>query len=146
MSGGFAGFGHDDAWSVGSSLVERARAEGLAVTIAIWLGDQRVFHAALAGTTADNDDWVERKARVVRRFDAPSQEISERFAHLDFHARFRLPPADFAASGGAVPIRIQGGGMIGVVAVSGLAGPEDHELVVDALERHAAIRAARTKE
>ena len=43
-------FGHDDAWRIGSALARRCRADQLPVTISIWLGDQRVFHAALPGT------------------------------------------------------------------------------------------------
>ena len=67
----FDRFDHDDAWRIGSALVARCRSDNLLVTSSIWLGQQKVFHAALPGTSADNDDWVEKKARVVRRFGGP---------------------------------------------------------------------------
>ena len=54
------------------------------VTISIWLGQQRVFHAALPGTSADNDSWVEKKANVVRRFGRSSLDV------FDQHRR-RIP-------------------------------------------------------
>ena len=52
----------------------------------------------------------------------------------NFNDRFRLPEADFAASGGAVPIMVRGVGLVGTAAVSGLPDVEDHALVVSALE------------
>ena len=79
----FHHFDHDDAWRVGSALVARSRSENLPVTITIWLGEQRVFHAALPGTSADNDAWAEKKARVVRRFDRSSLEVFEHYRRGD---------------------------------------------------------------
>ena len=76
-------FGHDEAWHVGSALAARCRAEQLPVTISIWLGEQRVFHAALPGTSADNDAWVEKKAQVVRRFNRSSLEVYEHYVDED---------------------------------------------------------------
>lgn len=128
-------FDLDDAWRLGMTLTERCRAEALPVTISIQLGEQRVFHAALPGTSADNDSWVERKARVVRRFACSSLEIQNRFAGSDpdrFFSMFALSPAQYAPAGGAVPIRV-GGALVGVLAVSGLESREDHELAVSAL-------------
>lgn len=97
--------------------------EDLSVTITITLGEQRVFHAALAGTSSDNDDWALRKIRVVRRFDRSWQDVGETYAAADavlFHTMFGLPPADDAApTGGAVPVRVRGT-LVGVLAISGL--------------------------
>ncbi|HEX5271028.1 MAG TPA: heme-binding protein [Gemmataceae bacterium] len=127
----FDHFDHDDAWRVGSTLVDRCRTEGHAVAIAIWLGEQRVFHAAMRGTSADNDGWVDRKARVVRRFACSSLEVHERHVsdNLQFFTAFGLSAADYAPWGGAVPIRVRGA-LVGVIAVSGLESGEDHDLAV----------------
>jgi uncharacterized protein (UPF0303 family) len=130
-------FSHDDAWDVGSAIVDRCRLEQLPVTIAIWLGAQRVFHAALAGTSADNDAWVEKKANVVRRFGRSSLEV---FEHYDvgsfpgFYDAFGLSRAEYAPGEGAIPIRVRGS-LVGVLAISGLETGGDHELAVSAL-RH----------
>jgi len=133
-------FDVDDAWRLGSALVEQCRGQGHAVTIGICLGEQRVFHAALPGASADNDFWVDRKSRVVRRFGCSSLEVQEIYAAGDpdrFFSTFGLSPADYAPAGGAVPIRVRGT-LVGVLAVSGLESSEDHELAVSALseERH----------
>jgi uncharacterized protein (UPF0303 family) len=128
-------FTHDDAWDVGRALVARCRTEQLPVTITIWLGQQRVFHAALPGTSADNDAWVEKKANVVRRFGRSSLEVFEHYdvgSHPGFLEAFGLSRADYAPGEGAVPIRVRGS-LVGVLAVSGLETGGDHKLAVSAL-------------
>lgn len=130
-------FNHDLAWQVGAGLVERCRSAALPVTIGIWLGDQRVFHAALAGSSADNDRWIERKARVVRHFGQSSAEVGARYAGDDvqgFLRTFALPADLYFPAGGAVPILVRGL-VVGVLALSGLASDEDHALAVEALQR-----------
>jgi uncharacterized protein (UPF0303 family) len=53
-------FDLDTAWLIGTTLATNCRDQELPVTISIQLGIQRVFHAALPGTSADNDSWVDR--------------------------------------------------------------------------------------
>ena len=128
-------FDLDTAWLIGTTLTTKSREQRLPVTISIQLGMQRVFHAALPGTSADNDSWVDRKSQVVRRFGCSSQEVHSRYVGDDadkFFTTFALSPAQYAPWGGAVPIRVRGS-MIGVLAVSGLESTEDHELAVSAL-------------
>ena len=131
-------FGHDEAWRLGSALVERCRNEGLAVAITIRLGEQRVFHAALPGTSADNDSWADRKARVVARFGMSSLDVYRRHVkdNPNFFRLFGLSPEDYAPFGGAVPVCVHGA-MVGVVAVSGLESEDDHALAVEAIRSEA---------
>jgi uncharacterized protein (UPF0303 family) len=131
----FDEFNHDTAWELGCALVAHCRAHTYAVTISIHIGQQRVFHAALPGSSADNDDWVMRKTRVVQRFDRASQEVGRTYTVGDtgaFHPAFALPASDYAPTGGAVPIRIHGT-TIGVLAISGLSSDQDHDLASAAL-------------
>lgn len=133
-------FDHDDAWALGSRLVELGRSRGLGITVDIRQHGQQVFHAALPGTAPDNDRWIERKIRVVDRFGASSFLVGRRLAAegraLDADAG--LDPADYAAHGGCFPIRIAGVGPVGTVTVSGLPQADDHALVVEALRAHLA--------
>ncbi|WP_367138756.1 MULTISPECIES: heme-degrading domain-containing protein [Streptomyces] len=130
-------FGNDDAWRLGSLLAGLARERGAAVTISIRRGAQQLFHCALPGTSADNDAWIARKCRVVERYGESSFLVGARFRAKGrtFEESSRLDPDRYAAHGGAFPLRVRGTGVVGAVAVSGLAQAEDHALVVEGLER-----------
>ncbi|MFF1375863.1 heme-degrading domain-containing protein [Streptomyces sp. NPDC058308] len=130
-------FTHDDAWSLGTLLVELARERRAPVAIDIRRGGQQLFHAALPGSTPDNDAWIDRKRRVVERYGCSSLLVGTRFRAkgTTFEASSRLDPDVYAAHGGAFPIAVEGAGVIGTVVVSGLPQVEDHALVVEALER-----------
>ncbi|KAJ8142686.1 hypothetical protein OY671_004168 [Metschnikowia pulcherrima] len=127
-------FTHDDAWRLGCSLVELADERDSPVTIDVRKGPQQVFHAARAGTTPDNDTWVERKVRVVERFGASSYLVGSRAraTGTSFNEKHDLPLQEYAAHGGAFPVRVEGVGIVGVVTVSGLAQGDDHALVTEA--------------
>jgi uncharacterized protein (UPF0303 family) len=130
----FTRFDNDDAWRLGCLLVDMARERGLGVTIDIRRGIQQLFHAALPGTTADNDEWVQRKARVVERFGASSYLVGLRSAVRGSYFAVRrddLPVGLYAAHGGSFPIRVRDVGVIGAVTVSGLPQEADHALVVE---------------
>jgi uncharacterized protein (UPF0303 family) len=128
-------FTNDDAWELGCRLVAAARDQGLAVAIDVRRGDQQLFHYALAGTSADNDAWIERKVRVVRRFGHSSLYMGETYrqAGSSIEEMHLLDPTEYAAHGGAFPINVRDVGLVGVVTVSGLPQVEDHRLVVAVL-------------
>ena len=132
-------FNYDDAWRLGCDLVDIARARKLPIAVAILFGEQLVFSAAREGTSADNDAWLRRKCRVTNRYRRSSLGIATEFAlrGLDFATIARLDPSEFAASGGAFPLRVSES-FIGVAAVSGLTDDEDHDLVVEALAKFVA--------
>ncbi|MEV6193530.1 heme-degrading domain-containing protein [Streptomyces sp. NPDC051920] len=130
-------FTHDDAWALGTLLVELAREREAPVAIDIRRGGQQLFHAALPGSTPDNDAWIDRKRRVVERYGCSSLLVGSRFRAkgTTFEDSSRLDPDTYAAHGGAFPITVTGAGVIGTVVVSGLPQVEDHKMVVEALEQ-----------
>ncbi|QGV80465.1 heme-degrading domain-containing protein [Streptomyces ficellus] len=130
-------FTYDDAWTLGTLLVELARERRAPVAIDIRRGAQQVFHAALPGSSADNDDWIDRKRRVVERYAESSLLVGTRFRARgkSFDTDSRLDPAVYAAHGGSFPVSVAGAGVVGSVTVSGLPQLADHALVVEALER-----------
>lgn len=134
----FSTFSNDDAWRLGCLLVELAQERDLPVTVDIRRGTQQLFHAARPGTTPDNDSWIQRKVRVVERFGASSFLVGLRAkaAGTTFTAQHDLPLQEFAAHGGAFPVRVHDVGIVGVVTVSGLPQADDHALVVEALTTH----------
>ncbi|MGW5125530.1 heme-degrading domain-containing protein [Streptomyces sp. NPDC004069] len=135
-------FTHDDAWALGSLLVELARERQAPVAVDIHRAGQQLFHAALPGSTPDNDAWIARKRRVVERYGCASYLVGARFRAkgTTFEASSRLDPDRYAAHGGSFPLHVEGAGVIGAVTVSGLPQLEDHRMVVEALERFLAQR------
>ena len=131
----FESFTNDDAVALGLALVDMARTRQLAVTVDVRRAEQQVFHVALPGTTADNDAWVERKVRVVRRFEQSSYRVGCMLRRLgtSIDEAYLLDGRVFGPHGGAFPITVRGAGVIGVVTVSGLPQRDDHEFVVEVL-------------
>jgi uncharacterized protein (UPF0303 family) len=127
-------FTADDAWTLGARLRDIAAARHAQASIEIRRCGSTVFAASLDGATADTAGWASRKTAVALRFERSSLAVA-----LDLRARgltledFGLSRAVYAAAAGAVPIRVAGVGCVGAVAMSGLAGMEDHALVVEAI-------------
>ena len=128
---------HDDGIALGLALLDAARAQDLPVVVDVRRGDQVLFHAALPGTAATNDAWVERKVRVVRLVGTSSLRAGAEAAAegSTFEERQRVDPLLYAAHGGAFPLAVRGAGLVGVATVSGLPQVEDHRLVVRVLRR-----------
>ncbi|GAA1818805.1 heme-degrading domain-containing protein [Nesterenkonia flava] len=131
-------FTRDDAWALGTRMREAARARSLPVVIGIVVGAQRVFHAALEGSSADNDAWLERKTRAAVHYSRSSLGVGEQFRRRGwtFEADSRLDPREIAGNGGVFPITVKGVGVVGAVGVSGLPQLEDHDFVVEMLQAH----------
>jgi uncharacterized protein (UPF0303 family) len=132
----FTRFDNADAWHLGCLLVDLATGRDLPIAVDIRRGTQQLFHAALPGSTADNDGWIARKVRVVERYGASSYLVGRRLAAKGqtLDAAMGVDPALFAAHGGAFPIRVPEVGVVGVVTVSGLPQADDHALVVEAVD------------
>ena len=138
----FPAFTEDDAWTLGSAMVATARAAGAPVAIDITRHGHQLFHAALPGSSPDNDRWIERKARVVDRFGHSSLYMRTLCARdgSTLEEKFLLDGREFAAHGGAFPLLVRGVGPVGTVVVSGLPQVDDHRMVVAALREHLARR------
>ena len=132
----FAKFDNETALALGQQLLAAARERGLPVTISVRRNGQRLFHAALPGTSADNDAWIDRKSRVVDRYGHSSFLVGAQFRAKggSFEADSRLTPDEYAAHGGVFPVLVRGVGPVGTVGVSGLPQAEDHAFVVEQLE------------
>jgi uncharacterized protein (UPF0303 family) len=132
----FTRFDNVDAWRLGSAMVATATERSLPITIDIRRHGQQLFHAALPGTTPDNDVWIERKVRVVNRFGAASYLVGRRLAArgVALDEALGVEPRLFAAHGGAFPIHVRDVGVVGSITVSGLPQADDHAFVVEMIE------------
>ena len=127
------------ALRLGQILVDLAKAGKMPVVVNIRTADRTLFHAALPGSAPLNDLWARRKSNVALMFQLPSLLVGQRNKAKDETLdRHGLSAADYADSGGAVPIRVKGTGMVAVATVSGLPQVEDHRLVVRAIRALAA--------
>lgn len=131
----FPAFEEQSAWNLGCRLRNMALGRGAPLVIDVRRFGHPLFFCALPGSTPDNADWARRKSNVVARFHRSSYglglELQQKNTTLA--DRFGLILTDFAAHGGCFPVAVEGAGVIGSVAVSGLPQRDDHELVVEAL-------------
>lgn len=134
----FSTFSPDDAWMLGSRLRALGVERGLAITIDIALGEQRLFHCALPGTSAHNGAWIERKKATVREFGTSSYLVGLRTKRggSAFEALPWIDPLRLAGHGGGFPLTFRGTGVVGTIAVSGQPQEVDHALIVEALTAH----------
>ena len=131
----FTYFNELTTWQIGSQMVERAMRENLPITIDIMRGQQQLFHYSMLGTSADNDEWVKRKVRLVNRFGHSSFYMGQLLKHKGktIEQSYLIPESGFAAHGGCFPIIIKDTGMVGTITVSGLPQEEDHKFVVESI-------------
>ena len=138
----FAEFSNEDAWEIGSLMVEAAKTRSLAITIDICRSNQQLFHYAMPGSNPDNDEWIKRKNRLVGRFFHSSFYMGCYYRNLNttIEKNSILSESEFAPHGGAFPLTIKGVGIVGTFTVSGLAQKEDHDFVVSALRQYFSLR------
>ena len=131
----FKYFDEQKAWEIGSKLRSRALQGHLPITVDITRGAHQLFHASLPGTSADNDAWIKRKARLVYRFEHSSFYIGQLLKQMgkSIEEAFLISESEFAPHGGCFPVIIKGTGMVGTITVSGLPQEEDHKLVVETI-------------
>ena len=116
----------------------------LPIAIGVQLGEQRVFHTALPGSSSTTTTgWRGRRGLRNPRYGQASLAVGESFRDrgASFDTDSRLDPSVYAAHGGVVPLRLKSGTVIGVVGVSGLPQLEDHAFVVEHLRAYLALAA-----
>jgi uncharacterized protein (UPF0303 family) len=132
----FTSFDNDAALAIGNRIVEQAKAAKVAVTIDITINRNPLFFYAMAGTSPNNVDWIRRKSNLVNRTGHASFFVHTEAVNAgrDFDNLPTFDSKDYAAHGGSFPIVVKGTGQVGTITVSGLAGVDDHAMVVRALK------------
>jgi uncharacterized protein (UPF0303 family) len=132
----FTSFDNDAALAIGNRIVEMAKADKVAVTVDVTVNRNPLFFHAMAGTSPNNVDWIRRKSNLVNRTGHASFFVHTEAVNAgrDYDNLPTFDPKDYAAHGGSFPIVVKGTGQIGTITVSGLAGVDDHAMVVRALK------------
>lgn len=131
----FDAFSLEVAHEIGERLYQAAYAQNMPVAIDITRCGQQLYHAALPGSSADNDAWILRKSKVVMRFGHSSYYwgVYLEKTGMTMEGNYYLDSSEFAPHGGSFPITLKGTGVIGTITVSGLPSEADHALVVEIL-------------
>jgi len=125
-------------------LGEIAKAIGLMrnlpIAVEVRLSDWIIYHASLPGSTAENQWWIDRKARVVllKHHSTLYERLSAQERGIDWHKENNLLDETHAIHGGGLPLITKDQGFVGVLLISGLPQVDDHLLGVDVLTEYLA--------
>ena len=110
-------------------------ARNLPIAIEVRLGDWIIYHASLPGSTAENQWWIDRKARTVmlKHHSTMFERVSAEERGVDWHKENNLLDETHAIHGGGLPLITKSEGFVGVLLISGLPQVQDHLLGVEVL-------------
>jgi uncharacterized protein (UPF0303 family) len=138
----FPRFSEATALEIGMSLVAAARRAAAPVVVDIRTPDRTLFHAALPGSTPDNDHWARRESNLTLRQHQSSLRAGLRLTAEGavLCADRGLDPLHYSDHGGSFPVRVADVGVIGAITVSGLASEDDHAMIVTAITKYLGLR------
>ena len=124
-----------DALEIGEICKSLGDLRKLPIVVEVRLADWIVYHASLPGSTIANQDWIDRKARVVtlKQHSTMYERISAQERGVDWHEENNLLDETHAIHGGGLPLITKNEGFVGVLLISGLPQVEDHLLGVEVL-------------
>ena len=124
-----------DAVEIGEIAKSFGVMRGLPIAVEVRLGDWIIYHASLPGSTAENQWWIDRKARVVllKHHSTIYERVSAEERGVDWHKENNLLDETYAIHGGGLPLITKSEGFVGVLLISGLPQVEDHLLGVEVL-------------
>jgi uncharacterized protein (UPF0303 family) len=128
-------FSLNDAIELGDLAKNIGRTRGLPIAVEVRLGDWTIYHASLPGSTAENQWWIDRKARVVmlKHHSTMYERVLAQERGVDWHKENNLLDETHAIHGGGLPLITKNEGFVGVLLISGLPQVEDHLLGVEVL-------------
>lgn len=129
-----------EALELGEIAAEIGRARSLPIAVEVRLKDWTVYHASLPGSTAENDRWIARKARVVQATEHSTmfERVLAEEQGIDWYESKNLPEETHAIHGGGLALNVKGLGFAGILLISGLPQVEDHLLGVEVIAEYLA--------
>ncbi len=134
----FKHFSNDDAFELGTLMVHEARAKKLPIAIDISVACCEIFRHSLTGASPNNDKWLLRKKNMVYYAQKSTLRTGTelRLINKDMIHNWRLDPTEYSVAGGGFPINLIDTGFIGSICVSGLPDLDDHQFIIDCLEKY----------
>jgi uncharacterized protein (UPF0303 family) len=124
-----------DALIIGEIAKSFGLLRALPIAIEVRIGNWIIYHASLPGSTVENQNWIDRKARVVmlKKHSTMFERVSAQERGVDWHKENGLLDETHAIHGGGLPLITKSEGFVGVLLISGLPQVEDHLLGVEVL-------------
>lgn len=125
---------NNDAIKIGQIAITLGNQRKLPIAIQLRIGGWVVFHASLAGSTPENDWWINRKYAVVliNHHSSIFERISAEERGVDWYIENGVTDETHAIHGGAIPLKTDEG-FKGAFIISGLTQVEDHLFAVEVL-------------
>jgi len=126
---------NSDCIEIGQIATELATSQSLPIAIQVRLGDWIIYHAALPGSTPENDWWIGRKARVVnlKKHSTMYERVLAQEQGIDWHKENNLLDETHAIHGGGLALKTKDQGFLGTLLISGMPQVEDHLFGVQVL-------------
>ena len=134
----FASFSHQDAWEMGNEIIRSCKQMSGPLAVEIEINHVVVFRFLPDGTGKFHEQWLQRKRNTVNTVEKSTLRV---FYELEKYGEtlekdWLLPLKDYADCGGAFPIRIRNGSVVGVAAVSGLDHLDDNFALMEGMKNY----------
>jgi uncharacterized protein (UPF0303 family) len=129
-----------DYLEIGEIAKNIAIERSLPVAIEVRKGNWTIYHVSLHGSSMENQNWIDRKARVVllKHHSTLYERVSAEERGVDWHNENNLLDETHAIHGGGLPLITKDQGFVGVLLISGLPQVDDHLLGVEVLTEYLA--------
>lgn len=129
-------FRNDTALGIGLKLISMTKRQKQSVAVNITRNASMLLYQGMNGTSRDRADRIRRKSNLVNRTGRSAYNVYTEVKNNggNYDAIPTRDPREYAAHGGAYPLKIRGVGTVGTITVSALPGADDHAMVVAALK------------
>lgn len=131
-------FNVNEGLLLGKIATNSGISRSLPIAIEVRIKDWTVYHASLPGSSKDNKNWIDRKARVVnlRHHSTLYEKLNAEEQGIDWFKDNQLSEKEYAIHGGGLPIITTSDGFQGSLIISGLEHIEDHIFGVEVLAEY----------
>jgi uncharacterized protein (UPF0303 family) len=124
-----------DALALGELAKSIGYKRKLPIAIEVRINEWVVYHASLPGSTRDNQEWLDRKSRVVFLTHRSTlfEQLRAKERGINWFQENNLKEEEYAIHGGGLPLATKNYGIVGALLISGLLQVEDHLFGVEVL-------------